>query len=150
MLCKKTKGTITCVYASYNEVSGALERGCVQKRGQGTQACNTCAFAHWNSWYVYILKKNYCTWKSKLGLGQNRKLRTPKGKWRWERGSKIYHISVLLRSLWENMHSLAKSLSQNFCIRSQNLCIPLCLLTKTSKVLSVNAKFLWERKHSTS
>lgn len=74
MLCKKTKGTITCVYESYNEVSGALERGCVQKRGQGTQACNICAFAHWNSWYVYILKKNYCTWKSKLGPGQNRKL----------------------------------------------------------------------------
>lgn len=71
MLCKKTKGTIARVYASYNEVSCALERGHVQKQGQGTQACNVCAFTHWNSWYVYILKNNYCTWNLDLAEAES-------------------------------------------------------------------------------
>lgn len=39
-----------------------------------TRHASVCvsALTHWNSWYVYIWGKNYCTWK--LILGRSRKL----------------------------------------------------------------------------
>ncbi len=161
MLCKKTKGTIARVYASYNEVSCALEKGHVQKRGQGTQACNVCAFTHWNSWYVYILKNNYYTWNLDSAEAESNGRSDGKNMRFGEKYISVLSILLFERKFlggtqtfyertqdnWniisvfrETLHSLKKLMfTRKTCTFSRKI---LNSHTNNSKVLQANTKFL--------